>query len=97
MSSLSIAVANDDAWMVRLLIGDSAPKVRRESLLLAARLDRVEMMQLLLIHAGSADSRGSAIDNDNALLVAAAEGAAMRTGRWLFENPQTPLRIEAEG
>lgn len=79
LDALSVAVARDDPAMVRLLLPLVQERRRRRALALSARLDRLDLLRLLI---------GSAItpEQSAALLSDASCGAALTVGAWLIEQ-----------
>ena len=91
LPALGLAVAHDDAEMVRLLFPVSDAGARRRALWSAAQLDRLARLQQLLALGAPLDIRGEILDENNTLLVAAAEGASLGVGRWLIEHQGMPV------
>ena len=94
LDALSVAVVRDDAEMVRVLLPLAGPAERRRAMWLAARLDRLERLQQLAAAGVPLTQRGEVLDSNESLLVAAAEGAALRVGRWLLEDRHFPPTVE---
>lgn len=84
MHALAVAVANNDVTMLTLLLPSSSAQARRQALWTAAQLDRLTLLQLMQQFGLSLEVHGDILDNNESLLVAAAEGAAVNTGRWLI-------------
>lgn len=93
LDALGVAVAYDDAPMLQLLLPVSDAGSRRSALWLAAQLDRLEMVKRLAKAGVPLDIRGQILDEDQNLLVAAASGGAVQTGRWLIETQHMPVDI----
>ncbi|WP_157648878.1 ankyrin repeat domain-containing protein [Burkholderia ubonensis] len=96
-SALTLAIVNDNPAMVEVLLPASDASNRRQALWTAARLDRLDIVQLL-VQAGvplNMDMYGNIRDGDNSVLVAAAQGAAVHVGRWLIETRHMSASAEA--
>lgn len=91
VSTLAVAVANDDVQMFELLLPASDEAARRDALWMAAQLDRLELLQSMEEAGLPLSIRGRVLDENGSLLVAAAGGAALRTGRWLIEARGMPV------
>lgn len=93
--ALSVAVARNNESMVRLLFPVSDKGRRKKALKAAAQTNGLEMVQLLMKLGVDLDMTDDVINPHNTLLVDAAEGASMNTGRWLLDVqqiPPTPLK-----
>ncbi len=89
---LGVAVARNSQAMVDLLVPHAGPAARRDGLWIAATLDRLAMLQKMAAAGLSLDVGGQILENDNdTLLVAAAQGASVRVGRWLIEEHRLPV------
>jgi hypothetical protein len=86
LSSLSVAVASADRTALSLLLPRSDAKGRRGAAWLAARLDRLELLQRLLEAGVPLAIRGEILDENLTLLNAAASGAALRVAAWLLDE-----------
>ncbi|MFC3059056.1 hypothetical protein [Paenirhodobacter populi] len=86
---LSAAVARGDRAMVDLLLPVSDDRSREEALLTAARLDRMEMIRAFRT-AGVPLPTGDGDPRDG-LVAAAASGAAIGVGEWLFAERPVPV------
>lgn len=86
ISSLAMAVANNDEKMLRLLLPASDDKAHKDALWTAAELDRLALLKIMERAGLSLTIRGKTLDSNNTLLVAAASGAALHTGRWLIDR-----------
>ncbi|WP_157648802.1 hypothetical protein [Burkholderia ubonensis] len=96
-SALTLAVAHDNAAMVKVLLPASDANNRRQALWTAARLDRLDLV-LLLTQAGvplDMDIYGNIRDGDNSILVAAAQGAAVHVAQWLIETHRMSVNADA--
>ncbi|WP_122982899.1 MULTISPECIES: ankyrin repeat domain-containing protein [Burkholderia] len=96
-SALTLAVAHDNAAMIKVLLPASDASNRRQALWTAARLDRLDIVQLL-VQAGAPldlDVYGNIRDGDNSALVAAAQGAAVHVGQWLIETRHMSVKAGA--
>lgn len=97
LNPLAVAVARNDSAMVRLLFPASDAGARREALWIAARLDRLELVQALVQLGVPLDIRGRVLDDNETLLVAAAEGAALRVAQWLIATHHFPVNAQPDG
>lgn len=89
--ALNAAVMRKDKGAVGLILPAADDLSRRSALWLAARLDRLEMIQELVRAGVPLGVRGEVLDQNESLLVAAADGAALRVGRWLIEEQSMPV------
>ena len=97
VSTLAMAVANDDAKMLRLLLPASDSSAHREALWMAARLDRLGLLKMMEQAGLSLDIKGEIADSNETLLVAAASGAALNTGRWLLAKGMPVHALQSPG
>jgi hypothetical protein len=96
-SALAAAVARNNSAMLDLVLPASDSAARREAIWLAARLDRFAMLQRLAAAGVPITVRGQILDENSTLLIAAAEGAAVRMGRWLIEVHHMPVNAILTG
>lgn len=89
LNALDLAIANRDMAMLELLWPVSDDWTRNRAILIAAELDRLEILKTMLAwqpgHTETPELQASR------LLQAAASGAAMDTGRWLLESQPSVL------
>ncbi len=97
LNTLSIAVAKDDKSLVGLLLPVSDAVAQREAIWTAARFDRLDLVKKLASAGVPLSIRGKILDSNETLLVAAAEGAAIRVGRWLIEGQHFPVNAIENG
>jgi len=95
--ALSMSVMRNNPAMLDILLPFADEDARRAALWTAAELDRFDMVQRLLKAGVPITIRGEVIDENNTLLVAAAEGAALRVGRWLIEQRNFPVNAIKNG
>ena len=96
-AALAIAVARNDRAMVDLLLPTATTAERREAIWVAAQLDRLALLQHLAAAGAPLAVRGRVLDENVTLLHAAAEGAAVRVGRWLIEAQRMPVDAIPDG
>jgi hypothetical protein len=95
--ALSVSVARNNAAMLDLLLPSSGPDARRDAMWTAARLDRLAMMQRMVRAGVPINYRGQILDENSTLVVAAAEGAAVRVARWLIDEHRMPVNAVVNG
>lgn len=95
--ALTLAVIRGDSRLVERLLPRSDEGSRRAALWTAARLDRLALVHQLLDGGVPLSIRGPILDENETLLVAAAEGGAVETGRWLLEAQHLPVDAPAKG
>jgi len=91
MDALSVAIVQGNTAMVHLLLPVSDEGSRRQALWTAAKADRLEFVQFLVASGVPLSIRGEILNSNDTLLVAAAEGAAIRVGQWLIESQHAPV------
>ncbi len=96
-SALAAAVARNNTPMLDLLLPSAELDDRREAMWLAARLDRLAMVQRMQQAGVPITFRGAILDENATLVNAAAEGAAVRVARWLIEVHQMPVNAITSG
>lgn len=97
LDALSVAVARHDAPLVDTLFPASDQGARRRAMWLAARLDRLDLVQALAAKGVPLNLRGPVLNENDTLLVAAASGAALEVGKWLIETQSMPVDAIQQG
>ena len=91
-NAMTAAVANNDRSMLDLLLPSTDNDANRQAMWLAAKLDRLELMQRMHATGVRLDWGGELYDENETLVVAAASGAALRVARWLLEDQSIPAQ-----
>lgn len=94
---LEAAVMRNHRAMIDLLLRTASDDDRRRAMWLAAELDRLALVQHMHQAGVSLQWRGRVLDENDTLLVAAAEGAALRVGHWLLASQGFSARAPANG
>jgi len=97
LNALGVAVARHDLAMVDILFPASDQGARRAALWLAARLDHLDLVQVLSAKGVPLSIRGPVLPQNDTLLVAAARGAALTVGQWLIETRHMPVDAIVSG
>jgi hypothetical protein len=96
MNALQLAVIRNDRVAIDELFAVADETVARSAVWLATSLDRVELIKNFAERGVDLQAiRGSVLDENESLLIAASEGAATTTAQWLIETYDLPAnRIE---
>jgi hypothetical protein len=86
LNSLEFSIVRGDPAGMELLLPASEERWLRKAAWLAARFDRLELLQRLLEAGVPLSLRGEILDENRTLLNAAASGAALSVGAWLLEE-----------
>jgi len=95
--ALSMAVTRNNAAMVNLMLPFADEGTRRAALRKAAELDRFDIVQHLFAAGVPIMRQGEVREENNTLLVSAAEGAALRVGHWLIDEQNFPVNALKNG
>ncbi|WP_157959073.1 ankyrin repeat domain-containing protein [Salinicola endophyticus] len=82
--ALAVAIAQADQKLFRILLPHSEMQARREALWIAAGLDRLAFVRMLIANGESPYIAGKYFDQHESLLHAAVEGGAVDTAHWLI-------------
>jgi hypothetical protein len=87
----------NDTTLISLLFAVTGPSGRREAMWIAARLDRLAIVQRFHAAGVPLTYRGRTLDENQTLVHAAAEGRAERVARWLIDDRGFPAGASTGG
>jgi hypothetical protein len=98
LSALDMAVARQDYHTIDLLIEVAHESIVQSAVWLAARLDRLAVVQHFVARGMDIRAvRGEILQENESLLVAAASGAAVATAEWLLKEYALPVNAMPSG